>query len=201
MKTLRLAALALTATVVATPVLAQTAPDAPPPAQRRMVDYLVNAPHVQNWFTWGLEPAPTPEAIQGVTGNQALTFRIARAGDPWAVGAVMTNPAPIQAGDIILAAVWVRTDAATPVSLPLLMVEGQTEPKAVIARSTDVAIGTEWTLVYASGTAPADFAPGQTSIILQMGRDAQTLQLGPGMLFDMGPDYDPARLPSNPTSR
>lgn len=201
MKTLRLAAMALTVAVVATPVLAQATPDAPPPAQRRMVDYLVNAPHVQNWFTWGLEPAPTPQAVQGVTGNQALTFRIARAGDPWAVGAVMTNPAPIQAGDIILAAVWVRTDAPGPVTLPLLMVEGQTEPKAVIARSTDVAIGTEWTLVYASGTAPADFAPGQTSIILQMGRDAQTLQLGPGMLFDMGTDYDPARLPSNPSSR
>tara|TARA_R110002167_G_scaffold17426_14_gene66545 strand:- start:7487 stop:8101 length:615 start_codon:yes stop_codon:yes gene_type:complete len=188
---------------IASPAVAQTPQDAPPPAQRRMIDYLVNAPHVQNWMTWGVTPAPTPQAAEGVTGGQAVRVAVARGGDPWSVGAIMTNPAAITTGDVILVAVWIRrsdSNAATsPTSLPLLMVESQTEPKTVIARSADVPLSDSWTLVYASGTAAADYAPGQTAIILHLGREAQTLELGPALLFDMGPDYDPARLPTNPT--
>ena len=124
---------------IASPAVAQTPQDAPPPAQRRMIDYLVNAPHVQNWMTWGVTPAPTPQAAEGVTGGQAVRVAVARGGDPWSVGAIMTNPAAITTGDVILVAVWIRrsdSNAATsPTSLPLLMVESQTEPKTVIARS------------------------------------------------------------------
>ena len=102
------------------------------------------------------------------------------------------------AGDVMLAAVWVRKTGPGDASLPLLMLESQTEPKTVIARSADVALGDAWTLVYASGTAPTAFGAGETSLILHLGRDAGTLEIGPGLLFDMGADYDVARLPTNP---
>jgi hypothetical protein len=192
----------------AVPALAQTAPEtsAPEaaatrtaePAPRRMIDYLINAPHVQNWNTWGQTPAPTPRPAEGVTGGQAIRVTAARAGDPWSVGAIMTNPGPIAAGDVMLAAVWVRKTGPGDASLPLLMLESQTEPKTVIARSADVALGDAWTLVYASGTAPTAFGAGETALILHLGRDAGTLEIGPGLLFDMGADYDVARLPTNP---
>lgn len=67
-----------------------------------------------------------------------------------------------------------------------------------LAQASNVAVGEGWTLLYASGVAPKDVAPGESSIILQMGQAVQTLELGPALLFDFGPDYDQARLPQNP---
>ena len=97
MKTLKKAAQAgmAAALLLGAPAMAQTEPaaaPAPPQAQRStMADKLINSPFVQNWNTWGLTPSPTPHDVQGVTGCRALTIDVKRAGDPWSVGAVMTN--------------------------------------------------------------------------------------------------------------
>ena len=71
-------------------------------------------------------------------------------------------------------------------------------PPAWKSIASDVPLGEGWQMVYASSRATADFAAGKTTVILQLGRDAQTLELGPALIFDFGPDYDPARLPTNP---
>jgi hypothetical protein len=189
--------------MLGTPVLAQTAP-VPEAPRASMIDKLINTPFVQNWNTWGLTPAPTPtpHAAEGVTGGKALTIAVPRAGDPWSVGAVMTNTGAIKAGDVLLVGVWVRASrlpqGQTETRLPLILLEGQGEPKATLAQSTNLAVGEAWTMLYASGVASNDFGPGQSSIILQMGQAQHTLELGPALLFDFGPDYDRARLPQNP---
>lgn len=137
--------------------------------------------------------------MTGVTGGKAMPFVVKKAGNPWDVGAVMPNTGPIAKGDIVLLAVWVRrTGGAAGTRLPLMMLESSDEPKATLARATDVPLGEGWQMVYASGQAGADFAAGKTTIVLQLGRDAQTLELGPALIFDFGPGYDPARLPTNP---
>lgn len=184
-----------------TPVLAQIAP-APETPRASMIDKLINSPFVQNWNTWGLTPNPTPHDVQGVTGGKALTIDVKRAGDPWSVGAVMTNSGAIKAGDVLLLGVWVRAsklpEGQTATRMPVILLEAQGEPKVALAQASNVAVGEGWTMLYASGVAPKDVAPGQSSIILQMGQAVQTLELGPALLFDFGPDYDRARLPQNP---
>jgi len=185
------------------PALAQTAaPVASPQTERPLIERLINTPFVQNWNTWGLASPPTPQTAPGVTGGQALSIDVRRAGDPWSAGAVMTNTGAIKSGDVLLLGVWVRAAALpadqTITRIPLLLLEGSAEPKPVLARASDVAIGPDWTMIYASGVAEADFAPGQTSIILQMGQARHRLELGPALLFNFGPDYDRARLPRNP---
>ena len=196
------AALAL-ALGTALPSGAQT-PAAPAPAQSgpSLIDRLINTPFVQNWNTWGLSSAPTPHAAQGVTGGQALTIDVARAGDPWSVGAVMVNTGEIKTGDVLLLGVWVRAerlpDGATETAVPLMLLEGTAEPKIRLAEASNIAVGTEWRMIYASGTATTDVAAGQSTIILQLGQAAHRLELGPALLFDFGPDYDRARLPRNP---
>lgn len=189
------------ALMLGTPALAQTASAAEAP-RASMIDRMINAPFVQNWNTWGLTPQPTPHAAQGVTGGKALTLDVSRAGDPWSVGAVMTNSGAIKAGDVLLVGVWVRAtrlpEGQAETRVPVVMLEGQGEPKVTLAQSSDLVIGETWTMLYASGVAPKDFAPGQSSIIVQMGQARHTLELGPALLFDFGPDYDRSRLPQNP---
>ena len=184
------------------PALAQTPSPAASATERPLIERLINTPFVQNWNTWGLTSPPTPQPAQGVTGGKALSIDVRRAGDPWSVGAVMTNTGAVKSGDVLLLGVWVRAaalpDDQTRTHVPLLLLEGATEPKPVLARATNVAVGPEWTMIYASGVAEADFAPGQTSIIMQMGQARHRLELGPALLFNFGPDYDRARLPRNP---
>ncbi|NBB62144.1 hypothetical protein GVN18_23010 [Pseudomonas sp. ODNR1LW] len=185
------------------PAVAQT--EAPAPAQTaapRMIDHLINSPFVRNWNTWGLTPAPSPVTAQGVTGGQALTVDVRQAGDPWSVGAVMTNSGAIKSGDVLLLGVWVRAaqlpEGQTETQVPIILLEGQSEPKVTLAQSTNIAVGQTWTMLYASGVATADFAPGQSTIIIQMGQAKHRLELGPALLFNFGPDYDLSRLPRNP---
>ncbi|MNR94525.1 hypothetical protein D3C72_256100 [compost metagenome] len=184
------------------PALAQTPPPAASATERPLIERLINTPFVQNWNTWGLASPPMPQAAQGVTGGKALSIDVRRAGDPWSVGAVMTNTGAVKSGDILLLGVWVRAaalpDDQATTRIPLLLLEGAAEPKPVLARATNVAVGPEWTMIYASGVAEADFAPGQTSIIMQMGQARHRLELGPALLFNFGPDYDRTRLPRNP---
>lgn len=194
-----LAALAAVLALSAPAALAQDPVATPAPVQKKMVDYLINRPFVDGWYSWGLNPGPTPQAVAGVTGGKALVLDVRKAGNPWDVGTVMTNTGAIRKGDIVLLAVWVRRASGPAGSkVPLLMLESTDEPKTALARAHDIPLGEGWQMLYASGQASADFAEGKTAIIMQMGRDAQVLELGPALLFDFGPDYDPARLPTNP---
>lgn len=201
MKTSTIAAGIALALSLALPAGAQT-PAAPAQSGPALIDRLINTPFVQNWNTWGLSPAPAPHAVQGVTGGQALTIDVARAGDPWSVGAVMVNTGEVKAGDVLLLGVWVRAerlpDGAAETTIPLLLLESSAEPKIRLAEASYIAVGPEWRMIYASGVATADIAAGQSAIILQMGQAAHRLELGPALLFDFGPDHDRARLPRNP---
>ncbi|GLK50226.1 hypothetical protein GCM10017620_32000 [Brevundimonas intermedia] len=194
------------ALMLGAPALAQSGPaqSGPSPTAPRatMIDRLINSPFVQNWYTWGLTPNPTPRDAQGVTGGKALTIDVQKAGDPWSVGAVMTNSGAIKTGDVLLLGVWVRADrlpeGQTETRMATMILEGETEPKVTLAQASDVAVGPQWKMIYASGVAAKDFAPGESKIILQMGQAVHRLELGPALLFNFGPDYDRSRLPQNP---
>jgi hypothetical protein len=183
---------------------AQTPPTDPAAArpEPRLIDRLINAPFVRNWNTWGLTPTPVPHAAQGVTGGQALTLAVPRAGDPWSVGAVMVNTGEVKAGHVLLLGVWIRAeqgpDGAAETTIPLLLLEGTPEPKVRLAEAANIPVGSEWRMIYASGVATTDLAAGESAIILQLGQAAHRLELGPALLFDFGPDHDLSRLPRNP---
>ena len=193
---------------LASPALAQTheassgATAAPAQSEPSLIDRLINVPFVQNWNTWGLSASPRPHPAEGVTGGEALTINVARAGDPWSVGAVMINTGEITTGDVLLLGIWIRAErlpeGVTETTIPLMMLEGNSEPKVRLVEASNVAIGTDWQMIYASGIATTDVAPGDSSIILQLGQAAHRLELGPALLLDFGPDYDPVRLPRNP---
>lgn len=193
--------LAVAALLTAAPSTAQDGHTAP----RRMVDYVVNAPEVRNWNSWGVTPAPVPRRAEGVAGGQALRIAAQRGGQPWDVGAVMQNPSTVRAGDVVFVAVWVRhaEGNAEPARLPLLAFEGQAAegddaPQITLARAENVRVGRDWGMVYALGTAPTDFAAGRTKVVVLLGAEGQTFEVGPALLYDFGPGFDASLLPRNP---
>lgn len=197
-----LAAALIFAPAVAT---AQTPPAEgaqPSPAPRPMSDFLVNQPHVPNWNIWGLPNGPERRQDAGVTGGQALRVVVDRQGDPWSVGGVMPTHAAIQAGDVLLLAVWLRAvpvggadDAAARISL--LGLEQKDVANGMIAMASDLTLNARWRMVYVSGVASKDYAADQTQIVIHLAAQPQTVDVGPALLFDMGSDFDRARLPVN----
>ena len=199
------AVLAAILTVCAPAVaMSQTAEPAPAaaPAPRPMSDFLVNQPHVPNWIIWGLPNGPEVRTDPGVTGGQALRVVVSEQADPWAVGGVMPTNAAITTGDVLLLAVWLRavpaegTDEASA-RISLLKLEQKDVPDGTIAAVSDIDVGARWQMVYASGVAGKDYAADQTAIAVLLAARPQTIDVGPALLFNLGPNFDVGRLPRN----
>src|SRR5262249_9705399 len=62
-------------------------------------------------------------------------------------------------------------------------------------------VGPEWKLYYASGRAPENYDPGTTNIVVHLAAAKQTIDLGPAVVLNFGPDRDPATLPNNNTAQ
>lgn len=174
----------------------------PSPAPRPMSDFLVNQPHVPNWIIWGLPNGPEVRADPGVTGGQALRVVVSEQADPWAVGGVMPTNAAITTGDVLLLAVWLRAvpaEGANEASarISLLKLEQKDVPDGTIAAVSDIDVGARWQMVYASGVAGKDYAADQTAIAVLLAARPQTIDVGPALLFNLGPDFDTGRLPRN----
>ncbi|MDP3801888.1 hypothetical protein [Brevundimonas sp.] len=198
------AALAAVFTVHAPAVaMSQTAePAAAAPAPRPMSDFLVNRPHVPNWTIWGLPNGPELRNDPGVTGGQALRVVVPGQVDPWAIGGVMPANAEIRTGDVVLLAVWLRAVPAegageASARISLLKLEQKDVPDGTIAGASDVEVGARWQMVYASGVATKDYAADQTVIAVLLAARPQTIDVGPALLFNLGPGFDTARLPRN----
>lgn len=174
----------------------------PSPTPRPMSDFLVNQPQVSNWNIWGLPNGPERRQDSDVTGGQALRVVVPGQVDPWAVGGVMPTHAAIRSGDVLLLAVWLRAvpaDGADEASarISLLKLEQKDVPDGTIAAASDVDVGARWQMVYASAVATKDHAADQTAIAVLLAARPQTIDVGPALLFNLGPDFDAGRLPRN----
>lgn len=166
-----------------------------------ILDQVINSPPVQFWQVTGLRATPRPVRAQGVLGDQAIRVAVPRPGaNPWDIAGRMSIAGEINQGDTILLAVWARTH--TPPEgqrfgvLSGIRVEQSVAPYTAIAQDSAV-VPSEWTMVYASGVAQQDYPGGSTNISVHLASAAQTIELGPAFVLNLGQDYDPAQLPRN----
>ncbi|MBA4000549.1 hypothetical protein [Brevundimonas sp.] len=166
-----------------------------------ILDQVINSPPVQSWQVTGLRATPRPVRAQGVVGDQAIRVAVPRPGaNPWDIAGRMTIAGEINRGDTILLAVWARTH--TPPQgerfgvLPGIRVEQSTAPYTAIAQDSAV-VPSEWTMVYASGVAQQDYPGGSTNVSVHLAGAAQTIELGPAFVLNLGQNYDAAQLPRN----
>jgi hypothetical protein len=70
-------------------------------------------------------------------------------------------------------------------------------PYTAIATSSATTPKGQWTWVFASGVATTDYVPGTISFGMQLGGAAQTLDIGPVYVLNLGPGVDTNKLPNN----
>ncbi|RZJ29345.1 MAG: hypothetical protein EON85_07150 [Brevundimonas sp.] len=200
MITRTLAALAAGLILTAAPALAQDAPaPAPAPQGGSMMDKAVNTVHVNGWNVYGA--GQTHEIItSAVQGGRALRVDITAAGgNTWDVGAGSVSTKPVRSGDILLLAVWMRTERAptgSETGTAIIRLQGNAEPYPDIVSAPIRPTG-EWKLYFANAVADRDWAAGAIGATVQLAGASQTIDLGPVFIFDMGQGYDRSTLPTN----
>lgn len=167
-----------------------------------ILDNVINSPPVQSWRINGLRSTPRPVRAEGVLGEQAVRVRVTEASDqPWTVSGDMAISGDINRGDTILLAVWARTH--TPPQgqshgvVSGLRVQQSAAPYDAIIQDS-AAVPGEWTMIYASGVAQQDYPGGTANVSVHLAGAAQTIDLGPAFVLNLGPDYDASQLPRNP---
>lgn len=200
--TLRIAALlAGLALSAAAPVVAHEAEPAPQQASSggSMLDRAVNDVHVNGWNIYGAGQTNQIVASQ-VQGGHAMRVDVTQAGrNPWDVGAGSVSTKPVQAGDVLLLAVWMRAERAptgSETGRAIIRLQGNAEPYPDVV-SVPIAPTGEWKLYFADAVADRDWAAGALGATVQLAGASQTIDLGPVFIFDMGPDYDRSTLPRN----
>jgi hypothetical protein len=194
-----LGAMAAGLTLIA--VVPAAAQDAAPAAPRQggMLEKAVNTVLVSSWSVYGANQ--THEILTAtVQGGHALRVNVTAAGShPWDVGAGSITTKPVKAGDVLLLAVWMRTErapAGAETGTAVIRLQGAAEPYPDVVSVPVVPTG-EWKLHFANAVADRDWAPGQLGATVQLAGASQTIDLGPVFILDMGPDYDRSALPGN----
>ena len=152
-------------------------------------------------YTYGPDVTGQPITAADVTAGKATRTVTAKAAPhPYDDGLSVPLTAAIKKGDVVFAAVQVRViqSAAAKTQIPELGVHLSGAPYTAIASASATAAKNEWTWLYASGIASEDYASGTTGFLMQLGAAAQTIDIGPVIVLDLGPGVDTAKLPANP---
>lgn len=158
---------------------------------------LINNPAAE-WIVYGPDQTSKLLPTGGPQNYPAYEVIVTKAGrNAWDDGAVSVIPKPINAGDVILIALYIREpglgDGQTE-TLPLIGATGATAPYVGIA-GAPAAITNQWKLYFASGKAAQAFPAGGAQVTVHLASAPHKIEVGPARVYDMGPDFDMSRLP------
>ena len=171
---------------------------APPPQQHiDLSSKLINIPD-SNWNAYG--PDQTSKLLEkgGPQNYPAVEVSVSRPSkNAWDDGAVSPIPKAIGAGDVILVAVYLREPGLAEgqsETLPLIGATGAAAPYPAIA-GAPATVTNQWKIFFASGKAPQAFPAGGAQVTVHLSSARHVIQLGPIRVYDLGPNFDVARLP------
>ena len=181
----------------ALPQAAQAPQSVPAKAEGKPVGQLINDLKTATWGIYGTTQTNESLAQGGPKDYPMTRVTVSAKGNPWDVGAISSLSKPVKAGDTVLVAVYLRAPAlkdgeTTPV--PLFGVNESSPPYTAIAKgSADVT--NQWKVYYASGPAAKAYTPEQLAVGVQLAAARHVVELGPVLVYDFGPNVDPAKLP------
>ncbi len=161
---------------------------------------LINDPGLV--YTYGPDISGESLTAAEVTAGKATrTVTAKAAAHPYDDGISSPVNGAIKKGDVIFTAVQVRIAVPTAGTatglIPEFGVHLAAAPYTSVATASATAPNNQWTWLYASGIATADYAAGTTGVLMQLGAGAQTVDIGPVIVLDLGPGIDPETLPNN----
>jgi hypothetical protein len=125
-----------------------------------------------------------------VQGGKALRVVVRGKGaNPWDVAVETALTKPVKAGDQLLFAFWARLEkgegGATTTTLPYNAVQVSAAPDTPLFTGP-AEIGPEWKMVEVRGKADADHAAGTLKATIHLATAAQTVDLGPIFVVNLG---------------
>ena len=125
-----------------------------------------------------------------VQGGKALRVVVRSKGaNAWDVAVQTPITQPVKAGDRLLLAFWARLEkgegGATTTTLPYNAVQQSVAPYTALFTGP-VEIGPEWKLQEVRGEADADHAAGTLNATIHLASAAQTVDLGPIFVVNLG---------------
>jgi hypothetical protein len=126
----------------------------------------------------------------GVQGGKALRVVVRGKGaNPWDVAVETALTKPVKAGDQLLFAFWARLEkgegGATTATLPFNGVQLSAAPYTALFAGPGE-IGPEWKMIEVRGKADADHAAGTLKATIHLATAAQTVDLGPIFVVNLG---------------
>ena len=157
---------------------------------------LLNDPRTATWNVYGSTQNNETLRQGGPKGYPMTRVDVSAKGNPWDVGATASLNKPIEAGDALLVAVYLRAPAlkdgeSTPVTY--FGLNESSPPYTALVRGT-AEVTNQWQVFYASGQAAKAYAAGQVMPGMHLAAARHVLELGPMLVYDHG-KADPARLP------
>lgn len=128
----------------------------------------------------------------GVMGGKALRVQVPRKGkNAWDITLSSAVKKPVKSGDRLLLVFPARLvkgeNGAATTTLPWNAVSLTGPPwSGVLGGSAD--IGPDWKMVEIKGKADKDYAPGSLGVGIQLATARQTVDFGPVVLLDLGPE-------------
>ena len=126
----------------------------------------------------------------GVQGGKALRVVVRGKGaNAWDIAVESPVTQPVKAGDQLLLAFWARLEkgegGAATTTLPYNAVQMSAAPFTALFTGP-VEIGPEWKLHEVRGRADADHAAGTLNAAIHLATAAQTVELGPIFVVNLG---------------
>ena len=162
---------------------------------------LLNKPAVTSWRIGGNFQSNRVIDDRSVPGGKALRVGIPNATkELWDVNAKLILDKGFEAGDIILASLWVRAEEFNnePQSgvLSSILVETASGPWEGVIQGSAL-VPDRWTRIYAYDIAKRSYKAGEAALTLHLGAVKQVLDLGPAAVFSLGEKIDLSKLPKN----
>jgi hypothetical protein len=153
-------------------------------------------------FAYGPDTTAQSVTAADVTGGKFTRTVTAKPGtNSWDDGVSAPVTGTIKKGDVVFAAVLVRATEPAPGAQTGLIAELGVHlsgaPYTAIATASATVPKGQWTWIFASGVATADYASGTVGFGMQLGASKQTLDIGPVFVLNLGPGIDTAKLPNN----
>ena len=157
---------------------------------------LINNPYDIQWRTDGSDKKDSIVKSEGAPGGMAYQVRVKKTKkNPWDTATRIEMTESIAKGDVILLSYWARASKPQKgkengdISVNL---QRNIDPYDTIFEER-VALGTEWKLHYATGTAKRDYAADKTNLNFNLARAKQTIQFGQFYIMNLGPNGDASK--------
>ncbi|GAA0555015.1 hypothetical protein FHS83_001812 [Rhizomicrobium palustre] len=150
------------------------------------------------WIVWGNASAKYVTADEPKEGAAQRVSVIPKPKNLWDAGTVTAVPMAVKKGDVLILKFEARAQKPAEGS-DLVMVTAQIYEAGVsgrnVSRETHCILGKQWRTYYVSGTAKRDYPVGTLSAGMLLGSGEQVIDFGRVTILNMGPGFDPKRLP------